>query len=182
MRRLICDEAACPNPALTGRCHVFRGAIMGGGYGCIWVGQKSMLAHRVAWEQEVGPIPEGMEIDHQCRNRACCNVDHLRIVTHKINTTENSFSVGAINKVKTHCPAGHPYDEENTRINRAGSRVCRICHAESRPPYIHKGRPRPTHCKHGHPYDEANTYRRSNGSRQCRACHRAEVKKQRRKS
>ena len=43
------------------------------------------MAHRIAYEEWVGPIPDGMEIDHVCRNRACCNPKHLRLATRKQN-------------------------------------------------------------------------------------------------
>lgn len=121
-------EWPCPNPDLPGPCHIWRWAKIGLGYGNFWNQGRTVLVHRYVWEQHHGPIPEGLEIDHQCRVKACCNVDHLRLVTHKVNSTENSNSVGAKNKPKTHCPAGHAYTPENTRINRAGSRVCRTCH------------------------------------------------------
>lgn len=121
------DEAPCPNPNLNGPCHIWRGAKIGNGYGNTIHKGKSVLVHRYIWELKCGPIPDGLRIDHQCRTRACCNVDHLRVVTHKVNTTENSSSVGAINKAKTHCPAGHEFTPENTRINVCGSRVCRAC-------------------------------------------------------
>lgn len=129
--RVIYDEVPCPNPNLAGPCHIFRGAKLGLGYGNFQgMHGKTVLVHRYVWEQVHGPIPKGLEIDHRCRVYACCNINHLRVVTHKVNSTENSDSVGAVNKVKTHCPAGHEYTASNTRINRAGSRVCRTCHTE----------------------------------------------------
>lgn len=126
------DEKPCSVPGLVGPCHIFRGAKIGNGYGNVGYGggKKSVLVHRYVWERDVGPIPPGLEIDHRCRVRACCNVKHLRVVTHKVNTTENSDSVGAKNKVKTHCPRGHEFTPRNTRINTAGSRVCRPCHRD----------------------------------------------------
>lgn len=82
---------------------------------------------------------------------------------------------------RTHCPYGHPYDEENTVLNR-GSRQCRTCKAARSRAWkarqrvavlegreIVRRRPDPTHCPQGHPYDEANTYVYY-GSRSCRAC------------
>lgn len=123
-RPIAYDEVSCPVLVLVGPCHVFRGAKIGNGYGNVWVGKKSMLVHRLVWEREVGPIPDGMRIDHLCGVKACCNVKHLRVVTHKANTTENSASVGAKNKAKTHCPKGHAYDKTDYK----GARRCRTCH------------------------------------------------------
>lgn len=60
------------------------------GYGTMKTGGRVMLAHRVAWELANGPIPEGLQIDHICRNRACVNVDHLRVATRKQNLENHS--------------------------------------------------------------------------------------------
>lgn len=87
-----------------------------------------MLVHRYVWEQTYGPIPTELELDHQCRNHGCCNVLHLRAVTHKVNTTENI--VGAnwqLQKEKTHCPQGHEYTAENTRFRKNKGRSCKAC-------------------------------------------------------
>ena len=150
---------------------------MSKGYGSVGLNGSTVLVHRYVWEQANGKIPEGLEIDHQCRNRACCNVKHLRAVTRQVNMTENSTTVSAFNKVKTHCPQGHAYDEGNTRISRKGTRVCRTCHRLENLKRIKKGRYHPTHCPHGHPYDEENTYVRHNGRRSCRTCHREQMRK-----
>jgi hypothetical protein len=128
---LTCDEAACDNPLLCGSCHVFRYSKNTYGYGRFTINHKNHFVHRWVWELENGPIPAGMEIDHMCRNRACCNIDHLRLVTRAVNTLENSVSFSAINKAKTHCINGHPFNEENTRMYRGG-RSCRTCAADYR--------------------------------------------------
>lgn len=127
--RIIYDEIPCPNPNLDGPCHVFRGAKISQGYGTVasGIGKDLVLVHRYVWEQTNGPIPSGLEIDHQCRNRACCNVLHLRVVTRQVNATENSDSVAAKNAVKTHCPSGHEYTTANTYNYKGGGRMCRTC-------------------------------------------------------
>jgi HNH endonuclease len=88
-------------------------------------------AHRVVWETFVGPIPEGMDLDHLCRNRKCVNPDHLEPVTRRENLRRGSNGV-----LKTHCKNGHEYTEENTIWRKAdpgnrhrpnGSRGCRTC-------------------------------------------------------
>jgi hypothetical protein len=80
------------------------------------------LAHRIAWEAEHGPIADGMTVDHVCRNRRCINVEHLRLLTNLANARDNGMAR------RTHCPSGHPYDEENTyRRPINGHRSCRAC-------------------------------------------------------
>ena len=63
-------------------CLIWPGAVNHHGYGRAWGGQ----AHRVFWERERGPIPDGLELDHLCEQRDCVNVDHLEPVTHAENT------------------------------------------------------------------------------------------------
>lgn len=62
-------------------CWIWQGAPMVTGYGGIRFGGKNKTAHRVSYELNVGPIPEGMQIDHACRNRLCVNPAHLRLAT-----------------------------------------------------------------------------------------------------
>jgi len=98
------------------------------GYGSIRLGgadQPRPQVHRVAYELLVGPIPDGMEIDHLCRVRNCVNPDHLEPVTTSENLRRRIFVHG--NSKKTHCPSGHPYDSENTYVVSNGHRVCRAC-------------------------------------------------------
>jgi hypothetical protein len=54
-------------------------------YGRMRWGTKKTLSHRVAYELYVGPIPEGFDIDHKCKQHTCCNPDHLEAVTHAEN-------------------------------------------------------------------------------------------------
>lgn len=65
------------------------------GYGRVWRGGKMVLAHRVAYELLVGPIPEGLTLDHLCRNRACCNPNDLEPVTDRVNILSRHRAVGA---------------------------------------------------------------------------------------
>ena len=91
-----------------------------GGYGQIWFNGKRRLTHRISYELYVGPIPEGLQIDHLCRVRACCNPLHLEPVT----SAENNRRGEPANR--THCPQGHEYSEENTYIYE-NTRNCRVC-------------------------------------------------------
>ena len=125
------QEQPCPVPGLEGPCHVYLGCKTKKGYGRISVdGGKSAWVHRYVWERDVGPIPTGMLIDHQCRVRACCNVRHLRVVNHQISAIENNTSPIAINAQKTHCPQGHPYNQEHTGYAKGNGRYCRTCRRE----------------------------------------------------
>ena len=121
-------------------CIWFTGAQDTDGYGVITIGRKLHKAHRTAYEHFVGPIPEGMTIDHECHNadetcpggvtcqhRRCVNVEHLAIKTRGENLVASPNTWGGRNARKTHCPQGHPYDEANTIINARGARECRIC-------------------------------------------------------
>lgn len=89
---------------------------------------KRVRAHRYAYEAVVGPIPDGLELDHLCRNPPCVNPAHLEPVTHHENVLRGQ-TLAAVYARRTHCHAGHPFDEKNTRIARAegGRRVCREC-------------------------------------------------------
>lgn len=122
------DEIPCPRTDLIGPCRIFRGSKIKGGYGHVGLNGGTVYVHRYVWEQENGPIPEKMEIDHQCRVRTCCNVRHLRCVTKQVNLTENiENAMWQRGKAKTHCPRGHEYSETNTYKRPRGGRTCREC-------------------------------------------------------
>ncbi len=98
----------------------------GYGYGRFYDGERQVKAHRWAYEYLVGPIPEGMRIDHLCRNRGCVNPRHMEVVTHKENTLRGTAPT-AINAHKSACLRGHPFDYANTWIAADGGRRCRAC-------------------------------------------------------
>jgi len=110
--------------ARTG-CWAWTDALGIHGYGYLKVDGKRRRAHRLAYNHFVGPIPAGLVLDHLCRNRGCVNPAHLEAVTQKVNA--NRGLTGANMRNKTHCPKGHEYTPENTRIV-SGSRHCRTCH------------------------------------------------------
>lgn len=99
------------------------------GYGRIRFEQRAQLIHRLVFTLLVGPIPEGMVLDHLCRNTRCCNPAHLEVVTIQTNT-RRGVSPAAVNAVKTECVNGHPFDAQNTRHNTNGKRSCRACARE----------------------------------------------------
>lgn len=115
-------------------CWVWVGShnLKGYGYITIQIDRKGVnrLAHRVAYEALVGPIPEGLQIDHLCRAHACINPSHLEPVTQRENLMRG-VGITAQNARKNHCKRGHPFDEENTMILPSGERACRECKRES---------------------------------------------------
>jgi hypothetical protein len=111
----------------TDGCWLWSGSCTGGafgGYGIISYNGKKTLVHRLMYEMHVNPIPVGFEVDHLCRNKLCVNPLHLEAVTHKENMLR--ANAGWACKEKTHCPHGHEYTPENTRITH-GSRSCKQC-------------------------------------------------------
>lgn len=100
--------------------------------------KRSTVAHRVAYELTVGPIPDGMTLDHICRNRICVNPLHLRVCTQRENVhAPGARTPQAINSAKTHCLRGHEFTEANTRVrsNPRGAglmRSCKTCQANAR--------------------------------------------------
>ena len=112
-------------------CLFFTGAINKGGYGIISRNKRARLAHRVLYELSNGKIPDGLVLDHLCRNRNCVNPNHLRVVTLYQNSTENSVSGPAINKVKTHCIRVHKFGIQSPSYQAKGKRRCMECHKET---------------------------------------------------
>lgn len=125
-----------------GGCWLWTASQNGRGYGQIRVSGRLLYAHRVAYELEVGPIPEGLTIDHLCRNPSCVRPDHLEIVTMKVNALRGT-SPPAQNAEKERCQRGHPLTESNlVRLTgkREGHRRCKQCHSERQRRYNRKQR------------------------------------------
>ncbi len=129
----------------TETCWLWTGGSNGLGYGRFAIrlsGEsiRQIYAHRFAYELIVGPIPDGLTLDHLCHNadetclggtsclhRRCVNPAHLEPATSRENTFRSPMAPAAANATKVHCPSGHPYDETNTYVTPEGWRHCRIC-------------------------------------------------------
>ena len=109
-----------------GDCHEWQGPLDRDGYGTFYLRRRGRRAHRVGWFAHNGPIPEGMVVNHSCRNRACVNVQHLRLFTVTENALSDSSSLAYINSRKIHCPRGHTYDKVATYRGKT-QRVCSTC-------------------------------------------------------
>ncbi|MEV7013475.1 HNH endonuclease [Streptosporangium sp. NPDC051022] len=106
-------------------CWLWAGGLDSHGYGTIKVSGRKYGAHRWSYEYLVGPIPDGLELDHLCRVRRCVNPAHLEPVSHRENSLRSN-SLAAANAVKTHCKNGHEFNETNTYY-WGGHRQCRVC-------------------------------------------------------
>ena len=102
-------------------CWNWTGYVKPNGYGQFFFDGDLRYAHRVAHALFIGPIPDGLNIDHLCRNKRCVNPAHLEAVTQRENVLR-----GLIGR-RTHCKNGHEYTPENTTITKAGSRECKTC-------------------------------------------------------
>lgn len=106
-------------------CWVWTAAIGNHGYGVFGLGSKTVLAHRWAYVDCNGSIPDGYEVDHLCKNRACVRPDHLEAVPQAVNNARSN-SLSASSARKSHCINGHLLDGENT-YRYGSSRYCRSC-------------------------------------------------------
>jgi hypothetical protein len=112
-------------------CWLWTGALDRKGYGRFRLAGAAVPAHRAAHVLFIGEIPTRFVIDHLCRNPRCVNPAHLEAVTNRTNVIRGLSA--AANRRRgdrtTHCPRGHEYTADNTRLSSKGWRVCRQCEA-----------------------------------------------------
>jgi hypothetical protein len=155
-----CAEADCDAPARSksdkcnehtfwdrvdrsGDCWLWTGSTFHYGHGQTHVMYEELgerQAHRVAYRLLVGPIPDGLVLDHLCRNPPCCNPAHLDPVTVGENTRRSPIAPSTINAAKTHCKHGHEFTPENTYVMPDGDRACVTCRKRRSAEYDARGR------------------------------------------
>lgn len=106
-------------------CWEWTASLRKDGYGRFALNGGPQLSHLVAYRFLVGSVPEGLKLDHLCRNRKCVNPEHLEPVTDKENVRRGD-GLAAINARKVACPNGHPLEEGNLYVS-AGKRRCKVC-------------------------------------------------------
>lgn len=109
-------------------CWLWMGSLNRNGYGRTTRtnSRTSVVAHRYVYELVIGPIPDGLQLDHLCRVRNCVNPEHVEPVTQRTNLLRGE-TITARSAAVTHCPSGHPYSGRNLRVSREGYRYCREC-------------------------------------------------------
>lgn len=153
----------------------------GVGYGIIHLGRdggfKKVYAHRWHYEYMKGPIPEGLHLDHLCRNTLCVNPEHLEPVTVRENLIRG-VGFSGVNARKTHCIRGHELTGDNLYVYPNGGRYCRACerHRDREKRSKMPPRPKQEFCKRGHPLSGENLYTPPSGRRVCRECKRMHQK------
>lgn len=114
----------------TDSCWNWIGSKRRRGYGRLKVNGKTFAAHRYSYELNVGPIPEGLHLDHLCKNTSCVNPDHLEPVTCAENIRRGE--TGKWQQPWTACSKGHELTDDNVRISSDGRRRCLACYEQSK--------------------------------------------------
>ena len=135
MRSSVSDRFLAKIVADPRGCWIWQATTNADGYGQFRVGDRMVKAHRFAYELLVGPIPNGLELDHLCRVRNCVNPAHMEPVTHTENVRRGE--AGKHHRDRTHCPQGHPYAGENLYVVPDGYRECRTCRRARNLAYYH---------------------------------------------
>ena len=157
-------------------CWIWTGQTTIAGYGQFTRNRKTIYAHRAMYESEVGPIPEGLVIDHLCRTPSCVNPAHLEPVTNAENVRRGNrrkFSDEQILAIKAD---PRPYPEVAADYGTSAGYVGMVKRGQRWGDLVAATTTRAassrTECPHGHPYSDENTYITSHGHRICRTCNR----------
>ncbi len=160
---------------LSTGCWEWTGSITSDNYGMYTVkGGRNQMVHRLFYTLHIGPIADGYEVDHLCRNTICCNPWHLEAVTPEENHRRSNHP-----GKRTHCIHGHEFTPENIYLRPEGGRGCRECTRKA----LRKSKKRrwrglhpefsanqyKTHCDNGHEFTPGNTYTWK-GHRRCKRC------------
>ena len=127
-QKLVSSDRWKSKVVADGECLVWEGALTRQSYGRVLLKKGTVVyVHRVAWVASNGrDVPEGLTIDHLCRERRCVNPLHLEAVTQRVNVLRGG-TLAASNKAKTECPRGHLLQRDNVEISPRGERSCRQC-------------------------------------------------------
>ena len=128
-------ERVLARTMVTDQCWIYLGGRSGKGYGCISINDRTSPVHRVAYEVNNGPIPDGSVVDHTCHDpavcvggmcphRLCVNPAHLELTDAASNTARQTPAA------KTHCIRGHRYTDLTTGRTPSGTRYCKACRSE----------------------------------------------------
>lgn len=121
-------------------CWLWKKSLIWSGYAKTWYQGKTVAAHRLSYEVFIGPIPDGLQVDHLCKIKHCVNPEHLEPVTPRTNVMR-ADTVAARNAAKTHCGEGHEYAGDNLLIvQTTGERRCRTCTNETARQYRNRQR------------------------------------------
>ena len=132
MQRRVKSRVIIEDRGYLTPCWISTRALQRGGYTKIGLNGKTLLTHRVSYMAFVGPIGIGLQIDHLCRVRACCNPEHLEPVTCSVNLLRGE-TLQAEQVRRTHCPRGHEYTVANTYRRRdSAKRECWTCRNDYR--------------------------------------------------
>ena len=129
MANLILQKAILRKVRISGDCWEWQGALIGHGYGTLKSCGVKTTAHRASYIAWRGEIPDGLEIDHLCKNPRCVNPEHLEAVTHLENVRRGQPAT------QTQCEHGHEFTLGNTYIKANGCRSCRRCNSERQKTY-----------------------------------------------